>query len=285
MMDRPDGEVALQVSKRLLYLTELQIVAPQRRRIAFGQIAAQQIAPFAPARLSQLVAIERVAERSELGVDLDLDQAPAGRPLRLGLSEPDQQFVARQMDGHPAQVFQSRPQALQLPPAHRALLGDPVEALGEHIEFAVLRQQLDLHARARLLPGLGRQGLAPGGSGAPSACRPDIAPADRPRASRPEPLRWECRGPSTRCAAPCRIAARSCRGNRAASSCPRYCRTGPHRPAAGLPGSPPARSPLARSRAGDRANSRSGACRLPETAARPRNTCWSDRRAADRNGR
>ena len=35
------------------------------------------------------------------------------------------------------QLFQPRPQAFQLPPAHAALFGDPVEALGEHVEFAV----------------------------------------------------------------------------------------------------------------------------------------------------
>ena len=38
-----------------------------------------------------------------------------------------------------------------LPPAHRALFGDPVEALSEDMKFAVLGQQLDLHARPGLL--------------------------------------------------------------------------------------------------------------------------------------
>src|SRR5271166_6505436 len=90
--------------------------------------------------------------------------------------------------------------------------------------------------------------------------------------------------PSTRRAAPCRIAARSGRGSRAAS-CPRCCRTGPRKPAATPPGSSPARSRPARSRADDRANSRSAACRLGERVVRPRNKCWSDRRATDRSGR
>ena len=40
MMDGPDGEVALERAKRFLHLNELQIVAPQCRRIVFGQIAA-----------------------------------------------------------------------------------------------------------------------------------------------------------------------------------------------------------------------------------------------------
>ena len=109
VMDRPDGEIALQGSERLFDLNELDIVAPQRGGIALGQIAAQQIAPLASPRLSQLLAIERVAERGALRVGLDLDQAPSGRPLGFGLSEFDQQIVALEMGGHPSQLFQPRP--------------------------------------------------------------------------------------------------------------------------------------------------------------------------------
>ena len=154
VMDRPDGEIALEVSKRFLHLTELQIIIPQRRRIVLGQVAAEQIAPFAAADLSQFLAIESIVERGELGVDIDFDQTPSGRPFGFRLAELDQQLVARQIDGHSAQVFQARPKPLQLPAAHGALLGDPVEALREDIEFAVLRQQLDLHARPGFLPRL-----------------------------------------------------------------------------------------------------------------------------------
>jgi hypothetical protein len=35
---------------------------------------------------------------------------------------------------------------------HRPLLGNPVGALGEDVEFAVLGQQLYLHARPGVLP-------------------------------------------------------------------------------------------------------------------------------------
>jgi len=44
-----------------------------------------------------------------------------------------------------------------LPPAHRALLGDPVEALREDIELAIHVQELDLYVRSGLLPGLSRK--------------------------------------------------------------------------------------------------------------------------------
>src|SRR5271157_6466719 len=93
VVDRADGEVALERSKRFLHLNELDVVAPQGGGIALGQIAAQEIASFAPARLPQFLAIERILERSLLRVDLDLDQSPSARPLGFGLSEFDQQVV------------------------------------------------------------------------------------------------------------------------------------------------------------------------------------------------
>ncbi len=51
------------------------------------------------------------------------------------------------------------PQPFQLPPPHRAFLGDAIVALGEDVEFVVLGQQFDLHALPRLLPGLLQQML------------------------------------------------------------------------------------------------------------------------------
>jgi len=109
VMDRPDGEVALQGPKRFVDLNELQMVAPQRRRIAFGQVAAQQIAPFAPTRPPRFLEIERIAERGLFRVDLDFDQAPSGRLLGFSLPEFDHEVFARQVGGHPLQVFESRP--------------------------------------------------------------------------------------------------------------------------------------------------------------------------------
>ena len=51
------------------------------------------------------------------------------------------------------QLRQSRPQLLQPPLSHGALLVDARPALGEHIEVIVLGQQLDLDARPHLTPG------------------------------------------------------------------------------------------------------------------------------------
>jgi hypothetical protein len=51
------------------------------------------------------------------------------------------------------------PQPLQLPPAHGAFLGHPIETLGKDMEFGVLGQQFDLNALAGLLPRLVQQVL------------------------------------------------------------------------------------------------------------------------------
>ena len=67
--DRPDGEVALEVPERLLDADELEIQAPQPRRIVVGEIGAQQIPPFAPPGSAQLGAIEAVAERGAIRGD------------------------------------------------------------------------------------------------------------------------------------------------------------------------------------------------------------------------
>ena len=49
MEDRADREVAFEGLERLLHRDELNVVLPDERRIAFGQIGSQQIAAFAAA--------------------------------------------------------------------------------------------------------------------------------------------------------------------------------------------------------------------------------------------
>ena len=72
-------------------------------------------------------------------------------------AELHQQLLAREV--HRRELLEPRPQPFQLPPAHRPLLGHPIAALGEDIEFAVLWQQLHLHPGACFLPRLGQQRL------------------------------------------------------------------------------------------------------------------------------
>jgi hypothetical protein len=66
-------------------------------------------------------------------------------------------------EAHRAQFVQPRPQPFQLPPAYRALLGDPIAALGEHVELVVLREQLHLHAGTGSVPRLVEQRLLQAG--------------------------------------------------------------------------------------------------------------------------
>ena len=58
----------------------------------------------------------------------------------------------------------------------------------EHVEFAVLGQQLDRDTRAGFLPGPGEELVSQDAIGGLSAFPPDTAPADRWRAFPPAPL-------------------------------------------------------------------------------------------------
>ena len=72
-------------------------------------------------------------------------------------AELHQPFFAR--DFHGGDLLEPLPQPFQLPPPHRAFLADPIGALGEDVEFAVLSQKLDLDALPRVLPGFFQQVL------------------------------------------------------------------------------------------------------------------------------
>src|SRR5208337_2451255 len=90
-------------------------------------------------------------------VDLYIDEPPRRRDLALRAAELHQQRIAREL--HVLQLRESGPQPLQFATTHGAFLGDSILALGEHVEFAVLGQELDLHARAGIAPGFGDEGL------------------------------------------------------------------------------------------------------------------------------
>src|ERR1700751_2057017 len=81
--DRANGEVALQVAERLLDADELEIQAPQPRRIVVCEIGAQQVAALTTPGAAQLRAIEAIAECGAVLGPLDRQQAP-GRPGLFG---------------------------------------------------------------------------------------------------------------------------------------------------------------------------------------------------------
>ena len=60
---------AFEVPERLFDAGELEVQAPQPRRIIVGEIGAQQIPPLAPPGLAQLGAIKAVAERGAIRGD------------------------------------------------------------------------------------------------------------------------------------------------------------------------------------------------------------------------
>lgn len=61
--------------------------------------------------------------------------------------------------GSPHELVQPRSEPLQLPAAHRALLGDAITTLGKHAKFSVLRQKFHPHLGARAVPGIVQQRL------------------------------------------------------------------------------------------------------------------------------
>ena len=125
-------------------------MAPQLAWVFLDQIGAQQVSSLARAHLSQLGAVEPIAEGSAVCGHLDHDQAPGFAELIARRAEFHQQFLARQRHGR--ELLEPSPQPLQLPPPDRALFSDPVQALGEDVELITLRQELDPDTRPRLLP-------------------------------------------------------------------------------------------------------------------------------------
>jgi len=155
MEDWPYRQVALQFLERLFDSNELHVVLPQQRGIVLREVGAQQIASFALPDPPQLEAVEGVDEHGAFLVHLDIDQAPCGGSAGPCRTQLHQHLLARNF--HRGQLSQPLPQPLQLPPAHRTFLADTRGTFSEHVEFAVLVQQLDRDTRAGFLPGLGEE--------------------------------------------------------------------------------------------------------------------------------
>src|SRR5262249_2857264 len=136
---------------------ELDVELPQVGWILSTQIGAQQVAPFAAARLAQLVAVEREAEGCLVGRHFDIDQTPCRSGSGARGAELHQQFFARDVL-HPRDLLETRPQPLELTPPHGALLENARVALRQQVKLLVvsvcrrMRQQLDLDTLAYGLP-------------------------------------------------------------------------------------------------------------------------------------
>ena len=186
-------------------------------------------------------------------------------------------------------IFQDRT------PAPGQAVGDAAGAVGENIEFAVARQELDPDPRPGVLPGLREEVFLQSGQAAlgraDEVLDRESAPASREPSAHgldpwAAPPRSGCCGPSARPGAPCRTAARSAPGSPRkvvlSAVLPAQHLVGQRQPRGvttkACPRGSGGRSRPARSPAGDRASSRSR--RLSPSgnpADRPRNRCWSDR--------
>src|SRR6516162_3534473 len=89
-------------------------------------------------KLVQLIAVEPIAERSAVCGDLDRHQAPGDARLIARAAEFHQQLLAR--DLHRRELLEPGPQPLQLAPTDCPFLAGPVAALGQDVEFTLLRQ-------------------------------------------------------------------------------------------------------------------------------------------------
>src|SRR5215471_1181574 len=86
---------------------------------------------------------------------IDHNKTPCRACLGTRRAELHEQLFAREL--HALDLLEPCPKPPELAPAYRALLRYAIGALSQHIELAVLRQQLHLHARPRLVPGLVQQ--------------------------------------------------------------------------------------------------------------------------------
>src|SRR4051812_21786886 len=75
MKDRPDRQVPFQVLEGFFHGNELDIILPQQRGIALGQIGPEQITSLPAANRPQFLAVEGVEEHGTFLVHLDLNQA------------------------------------------------------------------------------------------------------------------------------------------------------------------------------------------------------------------
>src|SRR5208337_2718917 len=85
---------------------ELNVEPPQLGGIAPAHVGAQQVAAFAPTRLAQLFAVERVGEGGFAWVDRYVEEAPCRGRLGAGGTELHQQALAREVHSIPCAVIE-----------------------------------------------------------------------------------------------------------------------------------------------------------------------------------
>jgi len=81
VIDWPDGEIALDILEGFLDLGQLHVIAPERFRALFDQVAAQQVAFVLTHASAVVFEVQLEGEAASVGIvfdrrDLDIEQSP-----------------------------------------------------------------------------------------------------------------------------------------------------------------------------------------------------------------
>ena len=140
MVDGPQAQVAFLSAEGFFHERQLHVATPEQLRVVGAQVGAQQIPAFALAHGAQPGAVEGVGEFS-FRIHGGWHQAgrTASGPVARGA-----QFLQALITGEVLLLDfgQALPEGFEFAPAHGPFFGGARTALGQHIDFAVLGQEL-----------------------------------------------------------------------------------------------------------------------------------------------
>ena len=157
MVNGPQAQVAFQGAEGFFDEHQLHIATPEQFGIVGAQVGAQEIPAFALADGAQFLAVKPEGELARFrhgGVDQGSDGTAGAVACAAEFFQPLVAGEVLLLD-----FVQALPESLELAAAHAALFADARAAFGQHIDFALLRQEFDAQLLAHLLPGFVRQFL------------------------------------------------------------------------------------------------------------------------------
>ena len=131
VIDRADGQIALELFEGLLDLGQLDVVLPQASGRFSGEVRSEQVAPFSAPNDAEFVPVQGEGEGLwgdglVFGRQMEIDQPVSLPGLFLGGAEFEQEIITGQfllLD-----LAQAFPEPFQSAPTHRALLVRPTPA-------------------------------------------------------------------------------------------------------------------------------------------------------------
>ncbi len=148
---------ASQLFEGLFDFGELQVELPELRGVGFAHVGAQEVAAFSAPGFTQFAAIKPIGERGGLTFtppmmrDFDGGEAGVASGVFPGGTDGLMHGVAFHGAFASNDGFEGVEILAQPTTAHGALFLHAILALGEHIGFAFMRQELDVHAGSGLL--------------------------------------------------------------------------------------------------------------------------------------